>query len=153
MLIRLLAIALCVSLVGSSVVPAGMLRCCCKARIAAGNALESTGSCCAPRAVSVNTEASKGVGSCCGQSSGIGTCAVPSSVSPVCPACRCLEQMKVVSIACPTHSEEAPRISLKAALSVDTLGLQLTARVERAVFDTGTSSSLPVILQSCSFRI
>lgn len=154
MTFRIVTIAICVCVVGSSVVPAGILPCCCKAKAADGNGAFGSGSCCAPRTAAPLLDTYKAVNSCCGgQVSRIQTCPSQSSFSPICPACRCLEQMKLVSLTSSATTEEASRTSQVAALLVDTLCFQVELRSQKAVSGAVLSSNLPIILQNCSLRI
>lgn len=107
---RTIAIILCFSLIGVTVIPAAYLPCCCKT---AGTSVSNkeARSCCnrGPTVVPAVTDEAR-PGTCCDAASksmtALGTCPHSEAAGPCphrvvkqeCPVCRCLEQMQIVAL-------------------------------------------------------
>jgi hypothetical protein len=107
---RSIAIILCFSLVGITVIPAAYVPCCCKTSCKTAVTNQTRSCCNGGPAIDPAVTAEAKARPCCGMASqsqsSTGTCPFSESgeacpnkvVKRECPVCRCLEQMQVVAL-------------------------------------------------------
>ncbi len=119
MLIRSVAIMVCISLVGMTVVPASWLPCCCKSKSKSLESERPIASCCAEKS-SINFTIPNSQGhSCCPVNlKDDRSCACSSAIRGICSACRCAEQMQIVALSGYSAQEETSRDRLVTLYSV-----------------------------------
>jgi hypothetical protein len=113
MLSRSIAIIVCLSLIGVTVLPASMIPCCCASK---GDLCKTASagprSCCAkgPSDLAVSQGTAK---SCCANiSADLPACCSKQTVKKECPVCRCIEQMQIVALSGYSIDQSTIRIPL-----------------------------------------
>jgi hypothetical protein len=119
---RLVALTICISLLGITAAPACYLPCCCKFK-APGLSPASAKSCCHSHgkdqrisrdeleAVLMGMEYVATVGAASTCLSQQHSCCAKKSVRRECPNCRCLEHMQLIALAGSTSSDVSERLS------------------------------------------
>jgi hypothetical protein len=154
MLSRLLAILVCISLLGVTVVPASFMPCCCKVGVKLVRGHQQSGACCAARSGESVSTVQPEKRSCCSavKAAALPSCLARKALKPECRTCRCLEQAQIMALSGHSFYQVCEKIPLLATISDCSSASVIT---ERGV-ELGEDHSAPgitVFLKTCAFLI
>jgi hypothetical protein len=152
MLSRTIAIIVCFSLIGVTVLPASIIPCCCKPGTDLGRAESSHLRSCCEKAPTVRTVAATAPKSCCTEKAvDLPACCSKRIIKKDCAACRCLEQMQIVAL-CGYSVDQStirvPLVSMAALTSTAAPASQIAASVVTHEAPPGN----PAFLEICPLR-
>ena len=159
-----IAIALCFSVMGMTVVPARYMPCCCKgARRTLGT--EATHMGCCPASTKTDQTAEKRsshhscqashknsvAAACCGHAQANRPMVAGQSFAAPCHSCRCIQEMQIVALPGFAVSEKTYRLTEIAASIAEMPTLTPAERWAESLPECGYPG-IVITLQTCSFR-
>lgn len=159
-----IAIALCFSVMGMTVVPAKYMPCCCKAARRSVGADTAPGRCCA---MAVNTDADaqeRGAHDschamqarsaravCCGHAQASRSMKAGTVISGPCHGCRCIQEMQIVALPGFAVTEKTYRVAEIGVPVAEMPCLAPAAQWAGSLPESGFPG-IVITLQTCSFR-
>jgi hypothetical protein len=160
----IIAIALCLSVVGMTVVPAGYMPCCCKGARNILGTITVSSPCCqaavkteqtatqqsAPHSCCATPKDSPQT-TCCGHSQSNTSCLAVKVIEGPCHNCRCIAQMQIVALPGFAVSEKTYRPAEMTAPVAELPSMTPAERWAESLPECG-SPGIVITLQTCSFR-